>query len=168
MNSDLPPSPEDHPIQEIWKIGGKLNNLQGLIDLAKSGDTDAALHLLHAFSYRQLQRQEHPVEHKRQIIHTNLMLNYLAECFYSIISGIPADIALNLKISRKGRPELTPTAKMKHCDIGHSVVACMNQEGLSLEEASEKVSKTAFVSASTVKKAYLKYMVIPPSSRTKK
>jgi hypothetical protein len=122
-DKELPPILEDHPIQEIWKIN-RLDTA-GLIELAKSGDTDAAKDLMSRYvRMRKLVLKEralgcylpaYPCE-------THVLLEeYILESIASSYRTGDANKGFNLKNKERNRPKSTYKEKLEHCRIGYRV-----------------------------------------------
>lgn len=158
MNDD-PPIPESHPIRDIWEINRKIGLLEGQIELARAGDAQSAKDLLALFVYRMHSSPPPP----------QALMNYVRDCFASIIKGEDANIALHLTNGKKGRSTLTASEKQYQCWIGWSISDLMRVDQLNLEEACEIICERENISFSKAKKAYIKYMVVPSQrSRSKK
>ena len=153
MTKDIP---ADHPTREVSALAKKAaSSIEGLIELAKAGDSDVAKQLLTLFAYRQL----HPDDLGRQRTHHPALLDYLAGCFNDILRGTPAAEALRLTTGTKGRPESSLYEKEEQVRIAFAVVD-LRRAGQTLETAVHTIAEERHKSASSVKKAYLKYATV--------
>ncbi len=146
--SPLDDKPDDHPFKELGRTHRKMNTLEGRIDLAKDGETEAARLLLIDFYNMATSKETIP----------NELNEYFAYCFWRILKGDKPEIALNLKTGENNRPSLTYRQKWKRMWLGYRVLICMGREYLSLEDASAKIAAESNVSPSTAEKAYKTYM----------
>ncbi|MDG4563196.1 MAG: hypothetical protein P9E88_18085 [Candidatus Competibacter sp.] len=154
MNEDKPVEklpiddlPDDHPFKELGRIHRKMNTLEGRIELAKNGETEAARLLLIDFYNKAIDKKAIP----------NELNEYFAYCFWRILKGDKPEIALNLNTGENKRPSLTYREKWKKMKLGYRVLLCMGRENLSLEDASAKIAIESNVSQSTAEKAYKTY-----------
>ena len=103
MNDDKPVErlpiddlPDDHPLVELGRIHRKMNTLEGRIELAKNGETEAARLLLIDFYNKAISKETMPTE----------LNEYFAYCFWRILKGDKPEIALNLNTGENRRPSL--------------------------------------------------------------
>ena len=155
MNEDKPVEklpiddlPDDHPFIELGRIHRKMNTLEGRIELAKNGETEAARLLLIDFYNKTIDKKAIP----------NELNEYFAYCFWRILKGDKPEIALNLSAGKNERPSLSYQQKWKRMWLGFEVLMCMGEENLSLDDASVKIADKSNVSQSTAKRAYINYM----------
>lgn len=151
--ADHPPIPDDHPIREVWRAGALQNSLAGLIELAESGDVEAARQLLLTFVYKNLVDgcSSPPLPELNR---------YLADCLNRILDGENPTVALRLGTGKRGRPPPGFDTKFSRAMLGWRVANRMNESNVSLEEACAQIADECHVSADTAKKAYVTYMVI--------
>lgn len=140
--------PDDHPFIELGRIHRKMNTLEGRIELAKNGETEAARLLLIDFYNMAISKETIP----------NELNEYFSYCFWRILKGDKPEIALNLNSGENRRPSSTYREKRKKMQLGYEVLMCMGREYLSLEDASAKIAAKSNVSQSTAEKAYKTYM----------
>lgn len=145
--SPLDDAPYDHPFKELGRTHRKMNRLEGRIELAKDGETDAARRLLIDFYTMAASKETIP----------NELNEYFAYCFWRILKGEKPEIALNLKTGESKRPSLSYREKWKKMELGYRVLMCMGRENLSLDDASTKIAIESNVSQSTAEKAYKTY-----------
>lgn len=152
--------PGDHPIREIWELN-KLN-FNGLIQLAKEGDKDAARLLL--VRYVDIKRQEE-AEKERGV--TPLGKNdyrlaieqYILDSIKETLKTNDANKGFNLKRKSKTKAPASFKAKRNQCDIAYKIARLID-EGLANDYAYEIIAKEVSLSKRTVIGYYKKYMKI--------
>ncbi|MCP4091802.1 MAG: hypothetical protein GY746_18715 [Gammaproteobacteria bacterium] len=149
----------DHPIREIWELN-KLDQLE----LAKRGDRQALKSIFAQFRYQAKKSEEKwgsgylITEGWYKFPPT--VIEFLKDCFGEIIVNhtSPND-AFQWTDGTRGGRKLDPSKKMERARMGYEV-ACLMNEGESLEDAAAIVAEKCSVSESTTEKAYKTYMAI--------
>lgn len=113
--------PEDHPIHEIWKLNRL--DLKGLIELAKTGDVDAAKTLMAQYVYRKdIERIDKESGIKRiRRNEPDILEDYITEAIQLAYIVGNANVGFNLEHKNSHRPKSTYKEKRKQCDIAYFV-----------------------------------------------
>jgi hypothetical protein len=158
-DKDKTPIPENHGIREIWELN-KLD-VYGLIELAKSGDHDAARVLMARYLHlKQLERadreagvkrisqgDEHPIE------------RYIYDAIELSLKTDDANRGFNLKRPKRSRPKPTYREKRKYLDIGYRVAQLIEQYP-SKNQAYEAAAEELHISKEKAALYYKKYFAV--------
>ncbi|MCG7869134.1 MAG: hypothetical protein JAY67_17205 [Candidatus Thiodiazotropha taylori] len=160
--SEKPPVPEDHPIQEIWE-----DNKKTLVDLAKEGDRDAIQAVLKQFkycvseSYREWEAGCYlvtPGEHYRV---PREFMEYLLKVFSEISHNRKTpNEAFNWTNGGKGRPKKTYKGRNNEVRLAVRAADLIEELGEdNKNEAFELAAEEFYVSKSQAIQAHKKYIL---------
>lgn len=168
--SDYPPIPEDHPIQEIWKLNRI--DVDGYIQLARDGDNDAAKVLLARYAHL-LRQEQDDLSRGVKIInrgyqeYKDKLEHYILDAIIDTLRVGDANYGFNLIHAKNHRPKLTFRQKQQQCRLAYQVAKIIDStqsenKGFEIAEIELGIKK------STCRAAYAKYMKPPKQKFTKK
>ena len=168
---DIPPVPDDHPIQKYWRNNKLLHSVPGTIQLAKEGDSHAAKLLLDIFirqvGFFQRQLRYMDQRHSIQNVIDPDLLAYLCNCFREVCKGESAGVALNIRPGKekRKRPKLNYKEIKEKVFVGRQVALCVRENldrlgKKDLDSAFAEVANKLGVTISEARTSYNTYLKI--------
>jgi hypothetical protein len=152
--------PTDHPIQEIWRLNRL--DIDGYIELARGGDTDAAKCIMakyaHLIRMEQLDRASGVTNMTAGYDEYKAKLeNYVLQSIRDSLKTGSADYGFNFDHADKSRPKLTFRQKLDQCSIAYQI-AKIRDSTTSDSAAFDIAENTLGIKKSQARALYEKYM----------